>query len=234
VAADRAVAVAGRDVDFSEVQPMRNSMLFRRHKTSAFTLIELLVVIAIIAILASLLLPVLARSKEKAKDITCISNLKQLGIAVRMYADEHEGLLPIAEQLPSMPSTNPPLPRICDLLARYLGAAGTNIVWLEDSPASPAAVAAAKAASPALTTPSRVFRCPLDRAYRFETNGSSYEWNAWYNGRPVDNPRRSQNPISEAFLMYDYEKFHNQGRTVNVLFADFHVDKITAAAPTTD
>ncbi len=186
-------------------------MLFQRRQLRAFTLIELLVVIAIIAILASLLLPVLARSKEKAKDLTCLNNLKQLGITVRMYSDENEGKLPIAEQLPSMPSTNPPLPRICDLLAPVLGYNTNN-----------------------LPTANTVFRCPLDRAFRFETNGSSYEWNAWYNGRPVDNPRRSQNPISEAFLMYDYEKFHNQGRTVNVLFADFHVDKITAAAPTTD
>ncbi|MCD5401393.1 DUF1559 domain-containing protein [candidate division NPL-UPA2 bacterium] len=64
-----------------------------RHK-GGFTLIELLVVIAIIAILAAMLLPVLARAREKARQAVCMSNLKQIGTAFHMYRQDNEGRLP--------------------------------------------------------------------------------------------------------------------------------------------
>ncbi|MEA3403986.1 MAG: DUF1559 domain-containing protein [Armatimonadota bacterium] len=59
-----------------------------------FTLIELLVVIAIIAILAAILFPVFARAREKARQASCLSNLKQCGLAIQMYASDYDERLP--------------------------------------------------------------------------------------------------------------------------------------------
>ena len=185
-------------------QPCASASCQRRSKLGsilAFSLIELLVVIAIIATLAALLLPALARAKGKARDISCINNLRQLGIALTMYADENEGHLPKAEALPSVP-VDPamPFPRIADVLAPYVG------------------------------TNSGVFKCPNDNVGRFQQEGSSYEWSYVFNNKLINDPRLGPFPIpiERAPLMFDYENFHLGGTngTKNVLFADGHVSRL--------
>jgi len=69
-----------------------------RRPRGGFTLIELLVVIGIIAILSAILFPVFSRARAKGRETTCRSNLRQIGLALAMYTDDNDGLLPPCEQ----------------------------------------------------------------------------------------------------------------------------------------
>lgn len=124
-------------------------------KGAAFTVVELLIVIAIIGILAGLLLPALNQAKEKAKRTACVSNLKQVNLATRLYADDN------GESLPVLPSPSPYPNGVGayykQLVKGYLGLTG---------PASPN---------------EKIFVCPVDRTVYSQASHafSSYTFNGY-------------------------------------------------------
>lgn len=73
---------------------MRVGNSLSRRNTVAFTLVELLVVIAILGILMAMILPSLSRAKKSGKRISCVSNLKQIGLAIQVYEQENNGFFP--------------------------------------------------------------------------------------------------------------------------------------------
>ena len=97
----------------------------RAKRSTVFTLIELLVVVAIIAILASMLLPVLGRARLKAKAVICTANQKQVGVAQASYCGENDDRMPFAPLLTGQITSDSGIPRDVawfDVLAAYLGA----------------------------------------------------------------------------------------------------------------
>jgi prepilin-type N-terminal cleavage/methylation domain-containing protein/prepilin-type processing-associated H-X9-DG protein len=86
----------GFRVEPDSVKNLSKGTFNMQNKKRAFTLIELLVVIAIIAILAAILFPVFAQAREKARSISCLSNVKQIGTGVMMYVQDYDETFPVA------------------------------------------------------------------------------------------------------------------------------------------
>jgi len=177
----------------------------RRCDGTAFTLIELLVVIAILGILASFLLPALGRSRETARGAKCMSNLRQLGIALKMYCNDHENKLPVMDNRLLPPAPPPPNPTPSMVFSNYLD--GTNIF-----------------ACPTDAGTLSYFR----------QTGSSYFWVTLLNGLDADNitftllgAPISLN-VSGTPVFFDWDNFHEKrgpGKEKNVLYLDGHIDK---------
>jgi len=108
-------------------------------RQKGFTLIELLVVIAIIAILAALLFPVFARAREQARKTVCVSNLKQIGLACHMYAQDYDELFPVDNHIcnPHLRLVNQLMPYMKNYQILYCPSARKmGMSYLVDSPAN--------------------------------------------------------------------------------------------------
>jgi len=126
-----------------------------RKKIKGFTLIELLVVIAIIAILAAMLLPALSRAKEQARRSLCVSNLKQLGLLLNMYAQDWSGWFPCSYSTSYPASSEYTDPKANVSLALLTGQTYPGD-FLNNNP-SP------ELETPAYTTEYRLFVCPSSK-----------------------------------------------------------------------
>ncbi|MBC8101064.1 MAG: DUF1559 domain-containing protein [Cytophagales bacterium] len=89
----------------SDSVPTTSNRFAGHASVSAFTLIELLVVIAIIAILAAILFPVFAKAREKARQTTCLSNLRQVGLSIQQYGTDYDGTYPCTQNTSAAPTT---------------------------------------------------------------------------------------------------------------------------------
>ncbi len=172
----------------------------------AFSLIELLVVIGIITILAALLLPTMGRAKESARGTACLSNLRQIGVALQLYVDGNNQRLPTMRDKAPVTDTNQPptntLPSVEVVLRSELG--NTNVL-----------------------------RCPSDREGLFEATGASYSWNSLLNGQMADqlSVLGMKFDAHAMPVFFDKESFHRArgaNKAVNYLYADGHIKNLLA------
>jgi prepilin-type N-terminal cleavage/methylation domain-containing protein/prepilin-type processing-associated H-X9-DG protein len=171
-----------------------------RRASGAFTLIELLIVVAIIGMLVALTAPAIENARERAESTKCLTNLRNIGVAVLSYVADNDNRFPIIETDPSNPVYDPS--EEAGTLLTVLGEYGVTEQGL---------------------------RCPTDlRTFdNFKKRGSSYEWRPMLDDELASSPviftRRGLRypPLSRIRLVMDFEPVH-RGRP-NLLFADGRV-----------
>ncbi|MBX9790114.1 MAG: DUF1559 domain-containing protein [Pirellulales bacterium] len=172
-----------------------------------FTLVELLVVIGIIGMLIAMLMPAVQWSRERSRSTNCMSNLRQIGIAMFMYVDQQgsRGVFPYAAQLPSLTPTRPGLQKV---LAQHI-----------------------EGSREAFHCPSD-FGDGDQLASYYEREGISYEYpmtRVEGKTRPQlmsDRDGNEDRSSSDVWLLYDFDPFHGQEKQMgsrNYLCLDGHV-----------
>lgn len=181
-----------------------------------FTLIELIAVMAIIAVLTGLLAPALNRARASAAGTVCRNNLRQQGMAIKLYAEDNKGILPVVGV---MKSINPDLPTIREALLPYAG----NVENLFECPADLGMLSVriedyTTEELDEVRQESRGDHGDYSKS-DYQLEESSYEFNIWLCGRKI-------NDRSRSMLMHDYRPYHGTPGTpgaANYLFADGHV-----------
>jgi prepilin-type N-terminal cleavage/methylation domain-containing protein/prepilin-type processing-associated H-X9-DG protein len=224
--------------------------MFNRARPSparGFTLVELLVIIAIVAVLAALLLPALASAKERSKGTACLSNLRQIGLAIRAYAEDNGGDIPFGPRAPAFtspfdlyPSTGAPT----SLISLTSGAPVGMGLLLQAYVANEPKILFCPSSDQALNTDAQLAQVGAGQAqcsyyYRHAGNTSLFD----NSGSPfipshikLDNLGANRNGLPICALAIDTEflcspslapynvlpSTHHQQLYANILFADGH------------
>jgi prepilin-type N-terminal cleavage/methylation domain-containing protein len=210
----------------------------RSSKRKAFTLIEILVVIAIIALLAAIMFPVFSLAREKARTISCASNLKQLGVAVVMYVQDYDhyprGLDPSDKYAPEIWESRPdviafltttPLLHSSEVMGPYVKNASVWKCPSDNGFGQPEKI------SVMLNNPTTGVKEPTTPSC-FAKYDTSYFYRTdltWYNKAPED----LEEPGEINVLFDAYGDWHGAGhlgwrhKRFNVLFGDYHVKNIS-------